>query len=563
MYLRIYYMGYRAFQIDEFEHAYSSFLIAEGDVIYRDFFQQHTPLFYLIFQCVFLVFKSSVEAMFACRFLVFLLYLGINIFTFKIANKLFDWRSAIFSVIQLNLCVAFFLRSYEVRTIILSSFFLMVSIFYLLSYYKDSSRFNLYFSGITLCLCFISDTKGILFLPIFYVVLLVDLIKKRQIKRNIKQCIAYTSSFLMPFMILCMYFYYNNALIDFYINCFNYIYHWLAESNSVVHVKLSVSTFKVLSNAFFQNFLMVIFLFLGIKVNFSKFYNDQQLQYLFLCTIIGFYGLFFLNRGPWEYNFILITPLLAIWCGNSMALIFNQCLENKKSLVTLFIIITTIISGFYFPFNTIQNYLNITNEYQLGIMEFFNSIQDKKNYICDFSGIGFKKRFHHFANMYGVPIPIVYSGLDRYKKNYAGLAEIVKNAECKIIFHCYRYNNAFQIEKFNKFVKSNFIYITKHIAFAGKIINASQKSFELFASANYRISSINKNKKNLTAETSIFIDNIPVKNRIYLKKGKHIVGLSENINSIEITYSPEKMNISVLDNLKLLQLYYPMFYPTM
>lgn len=46
---RLWFLGHRSFDIDEFEHAHAAWTLAQGSLPYRDFFEHHTPGLYLAF----------------------------------------------------------------------------------------------------------------------------------------------------------------------------------------------------------------------------------------------------------------------------------------------------------------------------------------------------------------------------------------------------------------------------------------------------------------------------------------------------------------------------------
>ena len=59
---------------DEKEHLYASFLIAQGDVPYRDFFEHHHPLLWYLFSPVVMFLSNSENILYAMRFFSYVVF---------------------------------------------------------------------------------------------------------------------------------------------------------------------------------------------------------------------------------------------------------------------------------------------------------------------------------------------------------------------------------------------------------------------------------------------------------------------------------------------------------
>jgi 4-amino-4-deoxy-L-arabinose transferase-like glycosyltransferase len=60
--VRIWFIGHRAIDLDEFEHAHAAWSVSRGQVPYVDFFEHHTPALYLLFAPLFAWMPVSTDA---------------------------------------------------------------------------------------------------------------------------------------------------------------------------------------------------------------------------------------------------------------------------------------------------------------------------------------------------------------------------------------------------------------------------------------------------------------------------------------------------------------------
>jgi hypothetical protein len=78
---------HREFDPDELEHLHAAFLIAEGDVPYRDFFEHHPPALYLLLQPIFWLFGPGIATITSARFLMLTFSWGTLLATAILARR--------------------------------------------------------------------------------------------------------------------------------------------------------------------------------------------------------------------------------------------------------------------------------------------------------------------------------------------------------------------------------------------------------------------------------------------------------------------------------------------
>ena len=104
------------FDADEQHHAHVAWGWSEGLVQYRDYFDNHAPLFHLLMSPVFLLAGERRDILLWLRVPMLLLF-GVMVWaTYVLARKLYDERVALWAVVLLALFPPFFLKSLEFRT---------------------------------------------------------------------------------------------------------------------------------------------------------------------------------------------------------------------------------------------------------------------------------------------------------------------------------------------------------------------------------------------------------------------------------------------------------------
>jgi hypothetical protein len=104
------------FNSDEAQHAHVAWGWTRGLVQYRDFFDNHTPLFHLAWAPLVAAFGEHVRTLFWLRLSMLPLYLGCLAFTFAIGRRLLSARAALWGTVLTALLPPFFVKTLEFRT---------------------------------------------------------------------------------------------------------------------------------------------------------------------------------------------------------------------------------------------------------------------------------------------------------------------------------------------------------------------------------------------------------------------------------------------------------------
>jgi hypothetical protein len=104
------------FNSDEQQHAHVVWGWTRGLVQYRDFFDNHTPLFHMLWAPLLAAFGESVRTLFWLRLTMLPLYLAALAVTWLIGRRLLSPRAALWGTVLTALLPPFFVKTLEFRT---------------------------------------------------------------------------------------------------------------------------------------------------------------------------------------------------------------------------------------------------------------------------------------------------------------------------------------------------------------------------------------------------------------------------------------------------------------
>lgn len=163
---------------DIIEHIRASFLVSEGKVPYRDFFEHHNPLLWYLFADFIKLFYGSSKVMMFANFSTLLFFLIGVWFLYKIIVEfLGNKTSGLLSVILVLLPgVWLYYIYFKPDNYMLVC--LCIGIYYLFCYFRDKKRKDLVISFVCFAVGFLFLQKILLFLPSIGLVILYYIYKK-------------------------------------------------------------------------------------------------------------------------------------------------------------------------------------------------------------------------------------------------------------------------------------------------------------------------------------------------------------------------------------------------
>src|SRR5438874_10574143 len=147
---------------DESQHLHVIWGWAHGLVQYRDLFDNHMPLFHLLFAPIFGLIGDRATILYLMRFIVLPLYFVAAWCTYQIAVSLFSRRAGVWAVILVGLYAPYHLVSIEFRTDNLWAPLWLLCVTVLVS--GPLTQRRALAAGLLLGLCFGVSMKLVLFL---------------------------------------------------------------------------------------------------------------------------------------------------------------------------------------------------------------------------------------------------------------------------------------------------------------------------------------------------------------------------------------------------------------
>lgn len=282
---------------DDVEHLHSSWLVSEGLIPYKDFFQHHNPLMWYIFSPIMRIFAYNIIIFDVARAIsTFVMF--ITLFFAGLIIKRFvcqSWYSALLVVAScFPSYVVFTGQDFRPDTYMVLTFIL--GLYYFFSYLEKNKTISLVQSFFWMFVSFLFMQKIIFLLFIFAFIILYFLCKK-QIKIT-----DFCKAIIIPIFgaIIFMLWLVSNDMIDLYWKS-NYTFNLLIPDVYGGNVEATRSEFYVLTAIAFLGGLYSVF-----KGN----------KYVRIITIIWFFELiqrlfyFSLNRH-YYYMLLILNAILA------------------------------------------------------------------------------------------------------------------------------------------------------------------------------------------------------------------------------------------------------------
>jgi Dolichyl-phosphate-mannose-protein mannosyltransferase len=207
------------FDSDESQHMHVIWAWARGFVQYRDVFDNHMPLFQIMFSPIFGLIGDRPTILYWMRFILLPIYLVAAWCTYQVGAQLFSRRVAVWAVLLAGFYHGYHFTSFEFRTDNLWALFWLMCVVVLIS--GSMNRRRMLVAGFLLGFCFAVSMKSMLFLsailPAGFIAML--LVGRKQVGQSWRQLIRYGAIFvgaaaLVP-VIIMMFFAFNGIWRDF------------------------------------------------------------------------------------------------------------------------------------------------------------------------------------------------------------------------------------------------------------------------------------------------------------------------------------------------------------
>ena len=176
---------FREFDHDEFEALHSAWKIHAGELIYRDFLQQHHFLLYFLLSPLFSVFNEGTAVIFAARFVSLGFFMGSLMTVYRLAHMISGKCAALLAVLLLVTTVTFFEKAIEIRPDVPLVFFELLSVFWLLRYFRNRKIRDLVLSAVAVFVAFLFLQKAVLLILLFAVLFCYQVIRRQMSWREV------------------------------------------------------------------------------------------------------------------------------------------------------------------------------------------------------------------------------------------------------------------------------------------------------------------------------------------------------------------------------------------
>ena len=191
---------YRYFDPDEIESLHAAWKILQGGVIYRDFFEHHHPLSYLLMVPFLAITAEDAAALVWMRLFNLVLVGGILLAAFEVGRRLFDVAAALVGLVLLVSAPIFGAKVIELRPDVLQTFFGLVGLVLLIDHFERRRWYGAVAGGLALGLAFATLQKAAF--PVLAVGCIVGLrvVQKRLSSRDAAALAAGFAAALLPFV---------------------------------------------------------------------------------------------------------------------------------------------------------------------------------------------------------------------------------------------------------------------------------------------------------------------------------------------------------------------------
>jgi hypothetical protein len=324
------------FNMDELEHLHSAWYLQHQQLPYRDFFQHHHPLLWVLMAPIIALLGHSARLLLVFRLLMVLVTLGSGYLVYRIGQKAVDSReTGLLSVILLFSTVMFVQYTVQIRPDVVQIFFSLLSVYYLVCFFHTPAHRYMVFGGLAAALSFLFLQKAIFFLVPFGLMMLFFYFK-RQIPFT--SLLIFTSASLIPVLLFLLYLVLTGSWPDYFLT------NW--RLNIAFAAGDTFTLWKYLNRFILKD--IVFWLLTALSLGFVwKGRKRREAQSNRVAVAAAFIGLFlFLSllvyRRPHGHYFMFAIALLSIPAGYLLAHILNRwrLKETYKVAALLLLLIT-------------------------------------------------------------------------------------------------------------------------------------------------------------------------------------------------------------------------------
>jgi hypothetical protein len=317
---RLWLLQTRFFDRDELEHLHTAWLTFEGQLLYRDFFQNHTPLLYFFLAPLFMFYDvarnvdDAVALIFTARRLMWLLSGLILALTYRLGKTWRDRRVGLAATVFLAHTIMFLQKSLEIRPDLISvacwigSLVLLVRGVQTEAANGKRARFCFAFSGFLLGMAIMATQKMLFAGPGLAVTTTWYLLDPRShgsFKTRLTNILLQLAGLSAPMLLALAYFAVRGGFGDFIY--FNLLLNagW----------QIQFSPMPYLQRLFEQNRFIVGSSMIGVLGVTPRMFSQEGFRrgdYVVAVNGIGLFAGLFIIPVPHRQYFLMFLPLMAL-----------------------------------------------------------------------------------------------------------------------------------------------------------------------------------------------------------------------------------------------------------
>ena len=298
----------REVDIDEFQHLHSAWMVSQHYVLYRDVWENHTPLFYYLLLPLFRFCREGPGLVLAARVITSFAALGILLLTYVLARIDHDKLTSFLAVIILSYMVIFAEKSIEVRPDQFLIILWLASLWISIRAFSNRRRLGFFFAGLLLGIGFLFSQKALLpFAAMTLTFLACSYIgrSQRPFRRFLRIQSSSTLGFLIPVAACLAFFYHSGTLREMITSTVLESFTYPNNYRPFYLLQLRNICFFLLSSA------GVIIHVLNLRKSSA---SVRANQFVLLIPGLSLLLVFlFLQTAPYPQSALLFAPVLAIY----------------------------------------------------------------------------------------------------------------------------------------------------------------------------------------------------------------------------------------------------------
>jgi len=377
----------KRFNNDEFQHLHIAWCTKQGDLIYKDFFEHHGPLFPFFNVLLWRAFslRDNIDTIMFFRFVSLLGALLLLFLTYLIGRIVYSRAAGILAAVLLSTHRMFIDKSLEIRPDVLQNIFWLGGILLFIKAYYSKRQILYFCAGLLWGLSLLTNIKAAICIAAAFIALFVFFDKEG--KYTIFKLLF--SGTLVPIAVMSWFFYSCGALYEFfYFNIpFNISASFVRNNQFVLFAREFV----------LYNPLFTVLLILGLFREGSLCFKQRHpiIRFLFFITV---FLCITLLTGPYSQYYLMLLPLLSLFAAGYIVSTRFKNIKRSflKGAISAFIILVALKFQMKAWDMNYSYFSKKDNSYQLQMIEYIlrHTAESDTILTCWETPVGYTFRAH-------------------------------------------------------------------------------------------------------------------------------------------------------------------------